>query len=127
MIKWDCPVKVDGCEAMVLALCVRIRGTVYKDGLVERYKPLGSGEVELSLTRELAEEVLPHFAYLRHKIRCNPFVRKPEHVPAFLVELAGKDGADVAVNAWAAEHGPIVEAARRDLAALVDAGFRCRG
>lgn len=125
-LTWECPIEMQESEAYALALCIRIRGTVKKDG--QTYLPIGDDAVEVRLTAELAEAVLPHYAYLRHKIRCSPFVYKGSHVAPMILGLVKDDvETEVVQREWSRTHADIVEQTRKDLAELVAAGFRCRG
>lgn len=126
-LTWTCPIELQRCEALLLAISMRLHGTSRKtaDGAYT-YKPLGE-PVDIELTADLAAAVLPHFAYLRHKIRCSPFVFKEEHVAPLICDIT-KDAAQAEIiqGQWNANHHDVVEEARKDLTDLIAAGFHCR-
>lgn len=128
-LAWECPLDLDKCEALLLALCMRLHGTAREnaDGTRE-YPPLGNGSIKVTLTTDLATAILPHFSYLRHKIRCSPFTFNEEHVAPLILGIT-KDAAQAEIlqGQWSAKHPDIIEQARKDLAELAAAGFRCKG
>lgn len=128
-LTWECPYELDKCEALLLALCMRLHGTARAkaDGTRE-FPPLGDGSIEVTLTADLAKALLPHFSYLRHKIRCSPFTFKEEHVAPLILGITKDEAqAEILQGQWSAKHQDIIEQARTDLAEICAAGFRCKG